>query len=262
MTLTSQTATEQMVTVAGLQIEILKGGSGDPLVILHRDVGNPGWLPFHEEMASSSTVYIPSHGGFGKSDRPEWARNVRDIAALQTLTLQELGLDSVNLCGFGFGGWIAAEIATMNHTLVRKLVLVGAAGIQPKEGEIMDQFVMSTREYVRSMFHDEKRHNQVYGNEPDIDQLETWEIDREMTTRIAWKPYMFNNSIKHLMGGVKAPTLLVWGKQDKIVPPICGQQYKDATPNARLELLENCGHFAEVDQEQQTTKLVKEFLAG
>ena len=262
MTLTSQTATERFVTVAGLQIEVLKGGTGDPLVMLHRDVGNPGWLPFHEEMASSRTLYIPSHGGFGKSERPEWARNVRDIAALQVWTLQELGLDTVDLCGFGFGGWIAAEIATMNPSLVRKLVLVGAAGIQPKEGEIMDQFIMSTRDYVKSMFHVETGFNQVYGSEPDIDQLEIWEIDREMTTRVAWKPYMFNHAIQHLMGGVEAPTLLVWGKQDKVVPPVCGEQYRDATPNGRLELIDNCGHFAEVDRAPEMAKLLREFLAG
>jgi pimeloyl-ACP methyl ester carboxylesterase len=261
MTLTSPTATEQFVTVAGLQVEVLKGGSGDPLVILHRDVGNPGWLPFHEELASSRTVYIPSHSGFGKSERPEWARNVRDIAALQVSTLQELGLGPVDLCGFGFGGWIAAEIAIMNPSLVRKLVLVGAAGIQPKEGEIMDQFIMSTRDYVKAMFHDETKFNQVYGSEPDIDQLEIWEIDREMTTRVAWKPYMFNHAIQHLMSGVKAPTLLVWGKQDKVVPPICGEQYRDATPNARLEVIGNCGHFAEVDQASAMAKLIGEFLA-
>ncbi|MCH8283322.1 MAG: alpha/beta hydrolase, partial [Chloroflexi bacterium] len=90
MTLTSDVATEEMLELPWGKVQVLKGGAGDPLLVLHHDTGNPGWLPFYDELAKSFTVYIPSHPGFGKSDRPDWARTVRDLATLYLWLLDEL----------------------------------------------------------------------------------------------------------------------------------------------------------------------------
>lgn len=262
MTLTTHMAKEQTVKLGELSVSLQTGGTGIPLLVLHRDIGSPGWLPFHDALAAAATVYLPDQPGFGKSDRPDWARDVRDLASLNLWLLQELGAQQADVVGLGFGGWIAAEMATMAHKSIRKLVLVSPAGIQPQQGEIVDQFLMSSRNYVKSMFADEKNYNQLYGSEPSIDQMEAWEIAREMTTRVAWKPYMFNRRLPVLLGGFKNPALIIWGKQDKVIPPVCGEQYKAALPNARLETLENCGHCAEIDQTKETAALITKFLAA
>lgn len=262
MTLATHTAKEQTIKLGALGVRLLTGGSGKPLFLIHRDIGNPGWLPFHDALAAAGAVYLPDQPGFGKSDRPDWARDVRDLASLNLWLLQELGAQQADVVGLGFGGWIAAEMATMAHARIRKLILVSPAGIQPKQGEIVDQFLMSSRNYVKSMFADEKTYNQLYGSEPSLDQMEAWEIAREMTTRIAWKPYMFNRRLPMLLGGFKNPALIIWGKQDKIIPPVCGEQYKAALPNARLETLDHCGHCAEVDKPKETAALITKFLAA
>src|SRR6266511_4166407 len=59
VTQTSQLWTESFVEVAGGKVHLLKGGAGEPLLILHRDVGNPVWLPFYEDLAQRFTVYVP-----------------------------------------------------------------------------------------------------------------------------------------------------------------------------------------------------------
>ena len=103
---------ENIIEVAGGKIHCLQSGFGEPLLILHRDVGNPGWLPFYEMLAKKFTVYVPSHPGFDKSERPDWMRNVRDLAALYAWLLKDLKIPSLSVIGLGFGGWIAAELAT------------------------------------------------------------------------------------------------------------------------------------------------------
>jgi len=253
--------TEEFVQLGPAKVQLLQGGSGDPLVILHQDVGNPGWLPFHEELSKQFTVYVPSHPGFGKSDRPEWARNARDLAGLHQWLLKELRIDSCCLVGLGFGGWLAAEMATLGGSQFKGLVLVGAVGVQPREGEILDQFLISTIDYVRSGFQDQKKFDALYGEDPDLDQLEEWEINREMTTRVAWKPYLFNQALPHLLPSIGVPTLALWGKEDKQVPIDCANRYVESIPNARLETIAGAGHYVEVEKPTELAKIALDFLA-
>ena len=255
------TPTESFVEVAGGKVQILKAGSGRPILILHHDIGNPGWLPFYDELARDYTVHVPSHPGFGKSDRPEWMRTVRDLAILYNGMVADLKLDSTAIVGLGFGGWIAAEMATMCHHGISKMVLVGAMGLLPKSSEILDQFLINTIDYVRAGFHNQDCYVDLYTAEPTLDQLEQWEINREMTSRIAYKPYMYDQTLANLIGSVRVPTLIVWGKQDRIVPIICGEQYCRAIAGARLETLE-CGHFAEVEKPRELARLVRDFAGS
>lgn len=244
------------------KVQILKGGSGDPVVVLHQDVGNPGWLPFHELLSEQFTVFAPALPGFDKSDRPDWARNARDLAALQQWVLKSLNLIHVPLVGLGFGGWIAAEMVTFSPAQFKALVLVGAAGIKPELGEIMDQFLVPTAEYTRAGFYDQTNFNTLYGADPDLDQLETWEINREMTTRVAWKPYLFNPALPHLLPMLDVPSLVVWGRNDQQVPLNCGELYARSIPGASLKVLDDCGHYVEVEKPHQLAKLTIDFLAG
>lgn len=261
MTLAAEAWSEERVELFGGQVHLLKGGQGDPLVVLPRDNGYPGWQPFHSILAERFTVYVPSHPGYHNSDPPAWSwlANVRDLAIVHRLLLGTLGLESVTLLGLGFGGWLAAEMATMDQRPFKSLVLVGPMGIQPAEGEIFDQFLVNTETYARASYHDEANFEAVYGAEPEFEYLEHWESDREMTSRIGWKPYMYNRTLPGLLGGVSVPTLVVWGRQDRIVPIECGRLYADALPNARLEVLEACGHAVDIEKPNELAKLVLTF---
>ena len=148
----------------------------------------------------------------------------------------------------------------MSRPQVRRMVLVGAMGLQPSEGEIADQFLLSGEEYARLGFHDEAKFDEVYGSEPTLDQNEAWEINREMTARIAWKPYMFNQGLPHLLRAVEVPTLVAWGAHDRIVPLSCGRRYAEMLPNARLELIEGCGHAVDLEKPNELAALIAEFI--
>jgi pimeloyl-ACP methyl ester carboxylesterase len=253
--------TSETVRVAGLELPLLRGGRGDPLLVLHHDIGSPSGLPFYELLARRFTVLVPSHPGYDGSPRPDWMRSVRDVAALYQWLLADLGLSGVSLVGLGFGGWIAAEMATMSPAGFRRLVLVGAMGLKPAAGEILDQAIVSYIDYVRAGFEDRAVFDRLFGSEPSTSQLEQWDLNREMTFRIAWKPYMYSQTLPHLLGGVKAPALVVWGRRDRVVPIECGEHYARALPAARLEVIEGAGHFAEMEQPEAVGELVTKFAA-
>lgn len=262
MTTASLEWTEATETVAGVRLQLRRRGAGAPVLVLHHDVGDPGALPFYDLLAERYRVLIPAHPGFGASERPEWMRSVRDLAAVYQWLLADLGADDAALVGLGFGGWIAAEMASLAPRAFSRLVLVGAMGLRPPEGEILDQALVNHLAYLHAGFHDPAAFERVFGAEPPTEQLEAWEMNREMVFRIAWKPYMFNPALPHLLGGVRAPALVVWGREDRIVPQSAGEAYVRALQTARLEVIESCGHWVEMEQPEALARLVTGFLAA
>ena len=254
--------TESTIEIAGAKMRMTRGGKGPPVLVLHRDIGTPEGSSFHDELAKSADVIVAHHPGWGGTPRPEWMRSVRDVAVMHRGLLTELGVEKAALIGLGFGGWIAAEMATMAPRDVAKLVLVGAMGIKPPEGDILDQAIVSYIDYARAGFHDQKAFDKIYGAEPSTDQLEAWDIAREMCFRIAWKPYMYSQTLPHLLGSVKVPALIVWGDKDKIVPVSAAKRYLSALPNAKLEIIQDCGHCVDLEQPERLAKLVTPFIAG
>ena len=252
---------ESTIEIAGTAIHLTRAGKGPPVLALHRDIGTVGASAFLDELAKSADVIVPHHPGWGRSPRAEWMRSVRDVAVMHRGLLAALGIEKATLVGLGFGGWIAAEMATMAPLDVAKLVLVGPMGIKPPEGDIFDQAIVSYIDYARAGFHDQKAFDKVYGAEPSTDQLEAWDIAREMCFRIAWKPYMYSQTLPHLLRSVKAPALIAWGDKDRIVPPSTAKRFLAALANAKLEVVKDCGHCADLEQPDRLAKLVAPFIA-
>ena len=201
--------TEEFVNVGGAKIHLLKGGTGDPLLVLHGGEGATTWMRSAQALAERFTVYLPSHPGYGRSDRPDWLETMQDLASFYTWFLEKLGLDGIRAIGHSLGGWLAAEIAVSCHHVFSKLLLVDPAGIKPKEGEIADVFIISPAQVLELVFHDPKQvpdYDQFYGQPPTPEQQEIAESNREMTVRLSWKPYLHDPSLPGLLRGVAIPT--------------------------------------------------------
>ena len=265
MTTSAKTWTEEMIEVAGTSVQLVKGGTGEPLLILHGEMGHPGWLRYHEGLAQGNTLHIPSHPGFGKSERLDWIMNMRDMAGWYLEALDDMGLDQVNIMGFSLGGWLAAEMATMNPQQFKKLVLVGAAGIKPPTGEIYDMFLVVATEYITDGFLDPastQEFQEICPDEPTPEQAEAWEVAREQAARLSWKPYMHYRGLPNLISRLKRlPTLVVWGKEDPIIPLSAGEVFQQSIKGSRLVVLDNCGHHPEVEKPDEFVKIVQDFLS-
>ena len=257
--------TSETIPIAGVGMRVARAGAGSPVLLLHHDIGTLDRLPFYDALARRFTVLVPSLPGYDGTQRPDWMRGVRDAAAACQWLLGELAetraAGAVSVVGLGFGGWIAAEMATLAPRAFGKLVLVGAMGLKPHRGEIADQALVSYIDYVRLGFADQRAFDRVFGADPTTAQLEKWDLNREMTFRIAWKPYMYNPTLPHLLGGVATPALVVWGRDDRIVPLECGERFAKALPRARLEIVEGAGHFVDLERPDALAKLVADFVS-
>ena len=245
---------ERDIELATGKVHLLEGGSGSAVVFLHHSWGSPGWLPVHAALAANHRVIVPDLPGWGGSERPAWAREPRDIAILAGRILDALYLDPVTLVGAGFGGFVAAELATMRS--LDALVLIGAAGVKPENGEILDQMLVSHRAYIEAGFRDRDAYVAWVGEEPAEDVRQLWDFSREMTARVCWKPYMFNRRLPPLLAGVATRTLAVWGGADRIVPPGCARQYAGLLPNCRVEMLDGAGHLVEIEEAERVADLI------
>lgn len=252
----------ETIPIAGVRLDLARAGAGPPVLVLHHDIGRPERAPFDEALARHFTVLAPSHPGYDGSERPEWMRSVRDVAVVYQRLLAERDAGAVSLVGLGFGGWIAAEMAVMAPRAVRRLVLVGAMGVKPERGQIADQALLSYIDYARLGFADQSAFDGLFGADPPTALLERWDLNREMTFRIAWKPYMYNPTLPHLLGGLTTPALCVWGRDDRIVPLECGERYVKSLARARLEVVEGAGHFVDMEKPRELAELVTGFLGG
>lgn len=252
--------TDSVVEVAGTRLHVSRAGKGKPLLVLHHETGTLDRLSFYDALAARFDVLLPHHPGYSRSARPDWMRSVRDIAVVYRCLLSSLKVSGAALVGLGFGGWIAAEMATMAPSDVSRLILVGAMGIKPPQGDILDLAVTGYVDYARAGFHDQKAFDRVYGAEPSVDQLEMWDICREMSFRIAWKPYMYSQTLPFLLAAVPAPSLVVWGDDDRIVPASAGTRYVESLPNARLQVVATCGHCVDMEQPDALAGHVIDFI--
>lgn len=251
---------EHQVEVAGLPIQLRRGGAGSRLLVIHHETGNPGWLPFHEALAASHEVIAPTLPGWDGTPRGDWMRSPRDLAAVLQLLLDELVVERCSLVGLGFGGFLAAEMAAANQARLDGLVLVGAMGLQPEGAEIRDQFLEAHEDYAKSCFHDVANFHALYGETPGTEQLVAWDANREMTARTAWKPFLYSQSLPHLLASVRVPALVVQPEHDTVVPASCAEAYAQLLANAQLETLAGAGHMAEAEQPDALAQLITAFL--
>jgi pimeloyl-ACP methyl ester carboxylesterase len=256
---------EQTLRVGDNSLVVVQGGSGQPVLVLHEELGDPGWLKWHTQLAASRTLMIPQHPGFSKSPQIRWIRNIRDLACFYSRFIQEQGLTPIDVIGFSLGGWIAAEMAVNNAKQFRHMILVGATGIKPPDGDIADLFTVTARNYLNASVQDQKATAEfaaLFGGAHSPEQFEAWEDARAETSRIAWQPYMFNPSLPHLLEGVRdLPTLLVWGRQDRIVPLSAGEVYHKSITGSELMVLDRCGHRPEIEKLAEFSQRVQKFLA-
>jgi len=260
----TQDHTEELIAVAGASIQLLKGGAGEPLLVLHGAAGNPGWLQYHQALSQHCTVYAPSHPGYDQSSRPDWIGTINDMAHFYRQFIEEVGLAPVHLMGFSMGGWLAAEIAAMCPHSLKSLVLVDAAGLKPQVGDMAEIFMVSQEQVQKLRFYDPGQvpdyESQVHRQLTSEEEEHQWR-NREMASRLCWKPYLHNPKLPAYLRGVKTPTLIVWGQQDAIIPLNCGELYQQALANSTLQVIDRCGHSPAVEKPQEFLGAVLEFLS-
>ena len=154
----------------------------------------------------------------------------------------------------------------MAPDMFNKLALVAPAGVRPPTGEIYDMFLVVAKEFIEASIldHDATPEFQtVCPDEPTPEQAEAWEVAREEACRLSWRPYMYYPALPNLLRRLKRlPTLIVWGREDPIIPLSAGELYQQSIPGSRLEVIDGCGHVPEVERTDEFVRIVGEFLSS
>ena len=182
------------LVVRDTPIDLLREGHGPPLLFLHGAGAGGRWLPFQARLAERFDVLAPSHPGHGGSPPAEWIEHVSDLAFHYLDLLDTLGLARVHLVGASFGGWIAAEVATMASHRLDSLVLIDPVGIKVEGWIYPFLFGMELPEIVATVFHDPMAALALAPPDMSIDTVALLYRQNTALARVGWNPYLYEGS--------------------------------------------------------------------
>jgi pimeloyl-ACP methyl ester carboxylesterase len=263
--MTPQTSGAGWLTVHGVRLEVLERGVGRPILWLHGEEGLDPEAPFLAGLAAHGRVIAPAHPGFGHSPESGSIDTVDDLSYLYLDLLAARDARDAAVVGASLGGWIAAEIAVKCTARIGRLVLVAPLGIKVGDREtrdIPDIWALDPDE-VRRLQYADPAAAQVDYTKLSEDRVTVIARDREATALYGWDPYFHNPKLRQRLYRVDVPTLLVWGADDRFVPPgYYGAAYQAAMPGSRLETIERAGHFPHLERPDAFAERVGRFLAA
>ncbi|HEX9991503.1 MAG TPA: alpha/beta fold hydrolase [Acidimicrobiales bacterium] len=257
---------ERVATDLGA-VEVRRGGDGPPLVYLHSAVGEGDGLALLDLLADEFAVVAPMFPGFGGSEGIEQVDDMDDAVFHLVDLWDRLGLRDPVVVGLSLGGWMAVELAVRHPGRVGRLVLVNPVGLYLKGAEIGDIFGRRPWELVDDLFADPDfpmaqvarglRH--VAPGQLDFAVLRPMLQHQAATARLGWNPYLHDPKLPRRLHRVSAPTLVVRGAQDTLVPPAHADAYVAGIPGARLEVLDGAAHLLAVERPDALAGLVRAF---
>jgi pimeloyl-ACP methyl ester carboxylesterase len=250
------------VKVRDVTIKLHRAGQGQPVLFMHGAGGFSQWLPFFDALAEGHELFVPEHPGFGASDDPLWIRNVPDVSMFYLDFVEALGLEGAHLVGHSLGGWIGAEVLVRNQACFRSVTLLAPAGIRVEGVHSGDTFIWTHEEATRNLFHDQSFAERLLSQELSEDQTDVMLKNRFTATKLGWQPRWFNPDLEKWLHRITLPALVMWGDQDKVLPSAYAAAWQKQLPDARVVLLDKCGHLPHVEKAKEVSQTVREFLAG
>jgi pimeloyl-ACP methyl ester carboxylesterase len=249
------------IVVRDTPVDLLRDGSGPPLLFLHGAGAGGRWLTFQERMAEHFDVIAPSHPGHGGAPAADWIEHVSDLAFHYLDLLDGLGLDRVHAVGASFGGWIAAEIATMASARFASMTLIDPVGIKVEGWIYPFLFGMELPQLVQTVFHNPMAALALAPPDTGLDTLVLLYRQQTALARVAWNPYLYNPLLRRRLARVTTPTLLCWGAHDRLAPLVCAEAWRKEIPGAQLRVFEGSGHVPHLEEPDAVAAAVVEFCA-
>ena len=249
------------LVVRDTPVDLLRDGRGAPLLYLHGAGAGGRWLPFQARLAERFDLLAPSHPGHGGSPAAEWIEHISDLAFHYLDLLDTLGLDRVHLLGASFGGWIAAELATMASHRLDSLVLIDPVGIKVEGWIYPFLFGVDLPQLVATIFHNPMAALALAPSDTSIDTLAMLYRQSTALARVEWNPYLYNPLLRRRLARITTPTLLCWGAHDRLAPLVCAEAWRKEIPGAVLRVFEESGHVPHLEEPEALAAAVIEFCA-
>lgn len=262
---------QRMTKVGGHAVRYLDYGrpndSAKDLVLLH-GIGASAerWLRVAPALSKYFRVVIPDIVGFGRSDKPTVEYTMDFFQDFLAGLFENLELVRPSIIASSFGGHIAAEYAIRNSRKIDRLVLVSSAGMMRTSTPVLDGYIMAalypTRENALAAF-------QSMAHDPSAVDEETVE-DFVLRMRLQNAKYAFMSTLLGIryapalrgrLSGVMAPTLVLWGDDDRMIPVQYAKDFKEI-PDSEIVVIKDCGHTPYVEKPLTFNRIAIKFLAG
>jgi len=247
------------VELNGSTCRVWKAGSGPKLGFLAGFGGLPKWVPFLDELAKERTVIVPSLPGFPGGERGHVALDTHlDWVLAVRRLLAAAGLDGADLAGSSVGASLAAEIAAIWPGAVRRLALIAPFGLFDDKEPPTDPWAQRAPDLPGLMCADPAVWEALKA-EPEGHNDPEWPIEQtrasEAAARIFWP--LGNTKLEKRLPLIEAPTLLLWGEQDRLMPKsYAGKFAQRIKSRTEVKTIAGAGHLAELDKPAETAAAI------
>jgi len=268
---------EKRIDANGVSLSLLDEGNGPAILFVHGLSGyKENWQENFGHFAATNHAIAVDLPGFGDSEkRADLPYTIEFFADTLCAVLDKLGIERAHWVGNSMGGHISAFAALKYPARVDHLVLVNAAGVnqgemgallQSKQSFLPDPAALPSPELVDMMV----RNFIFFGPSPHVDSVIARAIadharpDAPMRQQASMKALqsIITTTILERLGDITAPTLVVWGKEDRLVSLSNGETFAAGIPGARLHAIDQCGHCPMLEKPEEFNRVVGEFLAA
>jgi len=257
--------TRALETRRGIKFQVRELGGGAPLLFLHGAGGLLPEDPLLTKLAERFHVFAPTWPGFGAEPGEELLEDMLDFTLHGLDVVEALGLAKPHLVGHSMGGMIAAEMACAANAAFGRLVLLAPLGLWLDAHPIPDLFATTPWELPGLLFADPAAGQRLllagldFGNDA---ALTRFMVDNARRLGSAGK-ILFpipNRRLSKRLYRLRADTLLVWGREDKLVPPVYAERWQQLIPRAQLRWIDAAGHMLPLEQPTAVAEAVAGFL--
>lgn len=258
--------TPKETTVFGQKIHYVEAGSGPKVILLHGLGGSSqGWQFNIGPLAEKFHVFVPDQIGFGKSDKPLAMYRIRTYVDFLDQFCKQLKIDRATLVGNSMGGWVAAAFTAAFPDRVDKLVLVDAAGYAPPKDfdtRVFYALNPTTRDAMKVLV-SKVFYNKAFQTDAAIDAAITARLAagdgytiRSITESIIRGEDFLDDTVKT----IKRPTLIIWGREDGLVPLTEGERFHKDIAGSKLIVFDQCAHVPNLEKPGEFNAAVIKFL--
>jgi pimeloyl-ACP methyl ester carboxylesterase len=255
---------EKVAVVYGQNIHYFEAGEGPAVILLHGlGAVKEIWGNNLGAFSGKYHVYAIDQIGFGQSDKPHLDYRVATFTDFLYGFMQSQHLNKATLVGNSLGGWIALDFTLQHPEMVDKVVLVNAAGM-PFQGSVNVNLnpasLAATRKMLESLFYDKKMVTDAFVQTVFTNHLRNndgYTIDRTLQGFSVENQFLDEAKL----ASVHAPTLVVWGREDELLPLASGEKFRDHIPGAKMVVFDKCGHVPQIENPMNFNRVVLDFLS-
>ena len=258
--------TGKFVTVFGARIHYVDVGAGPTVILLHGLADDVGvWGSVMPALAAKHRVIALDQVGFGRSDKPLLNYRVSTFVDFLDGFLNELKIKRASLVGNSLGGWVAADFALKHPDRIERLVLSDAAGYaalaKTMDPRALNALRLASREDIRYLgpltFHDKRFYEDVdLAFKQRVAAGDSYTISQVLDSLTHGEDVLDNR-----LALIKQPTLVLWGREDKLIPLSFGERFHKEIAGSRLRIIDNCGHMPQVECPKEFATAALQFLS-